>query len=103
MLVYLKERLEMGRSKYGHGVRVNSDTMTWGTSKNSWLEMTREEALDGIIYTIADYIREHLPDRLVTVDDNDLILHLWQNQTDICSDKHCKILQNFTCILVHTF
>jgi len=103
MLVYLKERLNLGMTKYGHGVRVESDTMTWGTSENSWLEMVREEVLDGIIYTIADYIREHLPNRQVTEDDNDLILHLWEHRYEIHSDKHCNILKNFACILVRTF
>lgn len=51
-------RMAMGKTKYGHGVRVNDDTTTWGTSKNSWMEMAREEFLDAIVYVVADYIRE---------------------------------------------
>jgi len=51
------ERLQLGKTKYGHGVRVDDDTVTWGTPKDSWMHMAREEFLDGIIYVIADYIR----------------------------------------------
>lgn len=54
----IQARMIMGKKKYGHGVRVNDDTTTWGTSNNSWLEMAREEFLDAIIYVTADYIRE---------------------------------------------
>lgn len=54
--VLILERLRLGKSKYGHGVRVDMDTMTWGTKKSSWLEMAREEFLDAIVYVIADYI-----------------------------------------------
>ena len=50
-------RLELGIRKYGHGVRVNDDTRTWGTPVNSWLEMAREEFLDAVVYVVADYIR----------------------------------------------
>ena len=50
-------RLELGLKRYNHGVRVDDDTRTWGTPKDSWMEMAKEELLDAIIYTIADYIR----------------------------------------------
>lgn len=52
------ERLKLGKTKYGHGVRVDDDTVTWGTKKDSWMHMAKEEFLDGIIYVIADYIRK---------------------------------------------
>jgi len=52
------ERLQLGKTKYGHGVRVDDDTVTWGTKKDSWMHMAKEEFLDGIIYVIADYIRK---------------------------------------------
>ena len=55
----VKNRLELGRSKYGHGVRVDEDTITWGTRKNSWMEMAKEEFLDAIVYVTADYIRHY--------------------------------------------
>ena len=51
------DRMKMGKMKYGHGVRIMDDTVTWGTVKNSWLEMASEELLDAIIYVIADYLR----------------------------------------------
>ena len=54
----ISARLDMGMKKYGHGVRVNDDTRSWGTSMNSWLEMAREEFLDAVIYVVADYIRQ---------------------------------------------
>ena len=54
----IKERLAFGKSKYGHGVRVDDDTTTWGTPTNSWMEMAREEFLDAVVYVTADYIRQ---------------------------------------------
>ena len=55
----LSERLAIGKERYGHGVRVDDDTTTWGTKTNSWLDMAKEEFLDAIIYLTADYIRSH--------------------------------------------
>ena len=55
----LRERLALGLKRYGHGVRVNDDTTTWGTKENSWMEMAREELLDCLIYVVADYIRQN--------------------------------------------
>lgn len=53
----LRERLELGKSRYGHGVRVDDDTTQWGTKENSWELMMLEEALDGMIYSAAAMIR----------------------------------------------
>ena len=53
------DRLTMGKEKYGHGVRVDDDTTSWGTKENSWMEMAKEEFLDAVVYVIADYIRKH--------------------------------------------
>lgn len=53
----LRERLELGMSRYGHGVRVDDDTTQWGTKENSWEMMMLEEALDGMIYSAAAMIR----------------------------------------------
>jgi len=83
----IKQRMEFGKAKYGHGVRVNDDTTNWGTSVNSWLHMALEEYLDGIIYVVADYIRTRevchsLPD------DNNRILYLLENPDAIESPKH---------------
>ena len=53
----LQARLELGKKRYGHGVRVKDDTRTWGTKRDSWEEMMLEEALDGMIYSAAAMIR----------------------------------------------
>lgn len=114
------KRLDLGKSKYGHGVRVNSDTMTWGTQKNSWMEMALEEFLDGMIYIIADYIREgreskrlvsnleynymckkeHSPDPIEWLkkhegcDDNELIMFVLEHHKEIESQTHKLALES---------
>lgn len=55
----IRSRMDIGKVRYGHGVRVEYDTTTWGTETNSWVAMAREELLDAIIYIIADYMREY--------------------------------------------
>jgi hypothetical protein len=55
----IRSRMDIGKARYGHGVRVEYDTTTWGTQTDSWVEMAREELLDAIIYIVADYIRKH--------------------------------------------
>lgn len=53
----LQARLNLGKERYGHGVRVNDDTRTFGTEENDWELMALEEMLDGLIYTTAAIIR----------------------------------------------
>lgn len=53
----IEARMKMGKERYGHGVRVEDDTRKWGTMENSWMEMCEEEVLDGIIYAVADQLR----------------------------------------------
>ena len=53
----LKERLELGKKKYGHGVKVDQNTQDFGTTKDDWELMALEEMLDGLIYTTASIIR----------------------------------------------
>ena len=92
-------RLDLGRGKYGHGVRVMDDTVTWGTKKNSWLEMASEELLDAIIYVIADYLRTVGNDfyRLAhdedVEDDNHLIMYIFDNPMTVNSEKHRSLLE----------
>lgn len=88
------KRLDLGRSKYGHGVRVMDDTVTWGTKKDSWLEMASEELLDAIVYVIADYLRtiEQMYDEDAK-DDNDLIMYIFDNPMTVNSEKHHKLLE----------
>ena len=51
-------RLDLGRERYGHGIRVNDDTTQWGTKTDSWLEMALEEIDDLAIYVAAQLVRE---------------------------------------------
>lgn len=53
----LEKRLELGKTRYGHGVIVDKDTREWGTEEDSWELMMLEEALDGMIYSAAAMIR----------------------------------------------
>lgn len=53
----LQDRLNLGKQRYGHGVRVNDDTTKWGTETDDWELMMLEEALDGMIYSAAAMIR----------------------------------------------
>ena len=57
ILHLLKDRLALGRKRYGHGVRVDDDTRQFGTEDNDWELMALEEMLDGLIYTTASIIR----------------------------------------------
>ena len=41
-------RLRLGKEKYGHGVCTHKDTRTWGTPKDSWMEMAEEEFADAL-------------------------------------------------------
>ena len=53
----INERLELGRERYGHGIRPSDDTRQWGTKVDSWAEMALEEALDLAIYLSAELLR----------------------------------------------
>ena len=53
----IKDRLELGKSRYGHGVVVNQNTQEFGTKEDDWELMALEEMLDGLIYTTASIIR----------------------------------------------
>lgn len=54
----IEGRLDFGRAKYGHGVRINDDMSNYTRSNiNSFLSMQEEEILDGIIYTAASKLR----------------------------------------------
>jgi hypothetical protein len=113
------KRLELGKSKYGHGVRVAMDTTTWGTPKNSWMEMAKEEFLDALVYVTADYIvkgragditmsdmeayyisdLETTPEALGRVDDNELIMYILKNKQDMEACSHKTLLFNLFNIL----
>jgi len=93
----LSQRLELGLKRYNHGVRVDDDTREWGTSKNSWMEMAREELLDAVIYVIADYIR--MGKERGENDENELIMHYAKDLKRIRSEKHRLILQSLLDLL----
>ena len=57
IITLLQNRLEIGKERYGHGVRIHDDTREWGTQEDSWEEMMLEEALDGMIYASAALLR----------------------------------------------
>ena len=59
----INKRLEFGRNKYGHGVRVNDNTKQYASkwdenSAKNWDWMALEESLDGIIYLIANILKD---------------------------------------------
>jgi hypothetical protein len=121
----VKSRLQLGREKYGHGVRVDDDTVTWGTPKNSWMEMAREEFLDAIVYVTADYIRKGREDTMSKMeidymytpefeecedprkyleehrkeDDNDLILYILEHKEKMEPCYHKTLLYTLFNIL----
>ena len=94
MREFILKRFELGKTKYGHGVRVDMDTVTWGTPKNSWLEMAIEEYIDAIIYIAADYIRNF--ETSVRPDDNERILELACNPEYMLSDFHTMSIKTIT-------
>lgn len=53
----INKRLDLGKKRYGHGVKVDADTTEYGTNYNDWCEMAMEELLDGIVYVAAEKIR----------------------------------------------
>lgn len=90
---FVRKRLDLGRTKYGHGVRTRDNPQTWGTDKDSWLEMADEEFADGVVYIVADYIRTFeipSPDG----DDNERILQLLETPSLIKSDEHRRKVES---------
>ena len=57
IITLIKERLELGRRRYGHGVILDDDTTAYGTDRNSWTIMALEEALDMAVYLAARLIQ----------------------------------------------
>lgn len=57
IMTLIQGRLQLGRERYGHGVRVDDDTRTFGTESDNWELMLLEEVLDAQIYCAAAMIR----------------------------------------------
>ena len=49
--------MEIGRKRYGQGIRKDDDTRKFGCEDDSWLEMELQEVLDGMIYTATSILR----------------------------------------------
>ena len=64
ILKLINERLNLGRERYGHGIRVGDDTRQWGTKHDSWGEMGLEEALDLTLYLASALIRLQYMDEI---------------------------------------
>tara|TARA_B110000240_G_C13335204_1_gene383034 strand:- start:45 stop:386 length:342 start_codon:yes stop_codon:yes gene_type:complete len=95
ILEELNARLELGLSKYTHGLWVDDDTRDWGTPKNSWLYMARDEFLDAMIYIAADYIRVSGMKRDENeTDDSKRIMYVIDHYSDLTSAKHKMLIWN---------
>lgn len=57
VLQIIKNRMKIGKDRYGHGIRTWDDTRSFGTTYNSWAEMALEEFIDGLVYLSASMIR----------------------------------------------
>lgn len=99
----LTGRLELGLRKYNQGVRVGDNTQKWGTKRNSWLDMAKEEFLDAIVYIIADYIRCVRSKGVMAplsfrkrdeIDDNKLIMTIFDEWEEVDSPQHKMLLWN---------
>ena len=53
----IRQRMDLGQKRYGHGVKVDDDTTQYGTDQDAWELMALEEILDGMIYSAAAIIR----------------------------------------------
>ena len=82
------KRLDLGRQKYGHGVRASDNPQTWGTQRDSWMEMAQEEFLDGIVYIVTDFIRTVGVSGVIGEDDNETIMLYVRNPELMDSEKH---------------
>ena len=50
LLKLLIARLNLGRERYGHGIRISDDITQYGPGDNNWELMAEEELLDGMVY-----------------------------------------------------
>lgn len=64
IMTLITQRLEFGRKKYGHGVRVHATNLNdynnkWTDSIQdmNWASMMLEEAVDGMVYSAAEIFR----------------------------------------------
>jgi intein-encoded DNA endonuclease-like protein len=85
MEALFEERFRRGKETYGHGVRVDQEGM-------NWIQETREELMDAVIYLIADYIRSgreavgYQP--IEKEDDNETIMNIIKNYSAMKEGRH---------------
>lgn len=65
LLKLLIARLNLGRERYGHGIRISDDITQYGPGDNNWELMAEEELLDGMVYLGANLIRRRRERRLL--------------------------------------
>lgn len=97
----LLSRLELGKERYTHGVKIDSDTREWKTQNNDWFEMMQEELLDGMIYCAADALRHNGYIRPEDQEDDNHAIMSWINdsiihveETGLPQDEHQEILND---------
>ena len=97
----VNDRLEFGRRKYGHGVRIKDDMSKYTRSnKDSFIEMQLEEILDGIVYTAASKLRwlnnkyDFITDSQYSKDDNSDIIMIVKDATDYITDDFNDEISN---------
>lgn len=90
---FVRSRLALGKTRYGHGVCAAMDTREFGTTDDSWFEMAVEEFVDGAIYLAADYIRKfEVPNN--QGDDNARIEQLLEDPSlMVLSRKHRDMIE----------
>ena len=61
----INQRLAFGRKKYGHGIRIHAENLNdynsdWTDTikEMNWSSMMLEEAIDGMVYCVAEIIRQ---------------------------------------------
>ena len=54
---FIIQRQQLGRERYGHGIRREDDTRAYGTKLDSWWEMAQEEVGDAINYAVCGLLR----------------------------------------------
>lgn len=64
----IRSRLEIGKTRYGHGIVLEDDTTKYGTERNSWTIMALEEILDMAVYVSARLIQVLREEERLSID-----------------------------------
>ena len=84
LLDFVRRRQKFGLEKYGHGVRHEDDTRSFGTTRDSWWEMMQEELGDAISYAVCGLLRDKRlsPRAADETDDNGVVIEQLQSGPD---------------------